>query len=134
MTMISRRDFMTTSFGLPLYAALAGKIDSTVSGVRLGTITYSFRELPRTPAAFDAVDVVIKALTECGIGEIELFSPDLEPRFPGQREELRKWRLSTPMEHFKGVCKRFEDAGITLFAYTVNFRSDFTDEELERSF
>ena len=132
---ISRRDFMKTSIaGLPLVAALGGKIDSTVNGVRLGTITYSFREIQRTPGASDAVDVVIKALTECGIGEIELFSPDLEPRFPGAREELRKWRLSTPMEHFKTVRKRFEDAGISLFAYTVNFRNDFTDEELEKSF
>ena len=64
---------------MPLYAALAAKIDSVVSGVRLGTITYSFRQLPRTPGASDAVDVMINALTECGIGEIELFSPDLEP-------------------------------------------------------
>jgi len=86
---ITRRDFVKTSFaGLPLYAALAGKIDSMVSGVRLGTITYSFRELPRSPGALDAVDVVIKALTECGIGEIELFSPDLQPRLA--REDLRK--------------------------------------------
>ena len=130
---MTRRDFVKTSFaGLPLYAALAGKIDSTVSGVRLGTITYSFRELPRSPGALDAVDLVIKALTECGIGEIELFSPDLQPRLA--REDLRKWRLSTPMEHFKAVRKKFEDAGIALFAYTVNFRDDFTDDELEKSF
>ena len=130
---ITRRDFVKTSFaGLPLYAALAGKIDSMVSGVRLGTITYSFPELPRSPGALDAVDVVIKALTGCGIGEIELFSPDLQPRLA--REDLRKWRLSTPMEHFKAVRKKFEDAGIALFAYTVNFRNDFTDDELEKSF
>src|SRR5437870_3481943 len=111
---------------------LPEKIDSMVSGVRLGTITYSFRELPRSPGALDAVDVVIKALTECGIGEIELFSPDLQPQLA--REDLRKWRLSTPMEHFKAVRKKFEDAGIALFAYTVNFRNDFTDDELEKSF
>src|SRR5437867_3172554 len=130
---MTRRDFVKTSFaGLPLYAALAGKIDSTVNGVRLGTITYSFRELPRTPGALDAVDVDIKALTECGIGEIELSSPDLQPRLP--REDLRKWRLSTPMEHFKALRKKFEDAGIKLFAYTVNFRNDFTDDELDKTF
>jgi len=137
MATISRRDFVRTALaGMPLYAALAGKIDSIVNGVRLGTITYSFRELPRTPGASDAVDVMIKALTDCGIGEIELFCPDLEPRFSGggRREDLRKWRLSTPMDHFKAVRKRFEHAGISLFAYTVNFRDDFTDEELERCF
>src|SRR5438552_17430392 len=126
--MVSRRDFVKMAAAFPL--ALAAKIDSVVSGVRLGTITYSFRQLPRTPGASDAVDVMISALTECGIGEIELFSPDLEPaRLP--REELRKWRLSTPTDHYKAVRKRFDDAGISLFAYTVNFRGDYTDEEFD---
>jgi sugar phosphate isomerase/epimerase len=136
--MMQRRDFIKLAVSMPLL----GKIDSVTNGVRLGTITYSFRDLPRTPGAADAVDVMIKALTECGIGEIELFSPHVEPSFPGgrgaeaqrSREQLRQWRLSTPAQHFKDVRKRFEDAGISLFAYTVNFRNDFTDEELEKSF
>src|SRR5438876_38211 len=102
--MYSRRDFVKTFAGVPLSLALGMKIDSVVSGVRLGTITYSFRQVPRTAGASDAVDVMIKSSTDCGIGEIELFSPDLEPA--GQpREELRKWRLSTPMDHFKSVRK-----------------------------
>jgi sugar phosphate isomerase/epimerase len=121
-----------TMAGIPL-SVLAAKIDSVVGGVRLGAITYSFRQMPRTAGASDAVDVMIKACRDCGIGEIELFSPDLEPvRLP--REELRKWRLSTPMDHFKAVRKQFDDAGIALFAYTVNFREDYTDEELDKAF
>jgi sugar phosphate isomerase/epimerase len=97
--------------------------------------------MPRTPGAEDAVDVMIKACADCGIGEIELFSPHVEPVFPGgrgeaqrSRELLRQWRLSTPTEHFKQVRKRFDDAGISLFAYTVNFRNDYTDEELDKTF
>jgi sugar phosphate isomerase/epimerase len=134
---MERRDFIKLA-ALPLLA----KIDSVVSGVRLGTITYSFRDLPRTAGAPDAVDVMIKALTECAIGEIELFAPHIEPAFPGgrgpeaerSREQLRQWRLSTPARHFKDVRKRFDDAGISLFAYTVNFRNDFTDAELDKAF
>jgi sugar phosphate isomerase/epimerase len=131
--MYSRRDFLKiTAASIPL-TAFAAEINSVVSGVRLGAITYSFRQMPRTPGASDAVDVMIKSCTECGIGEIELFSPDLEPsRLP--REEIRKWRLSTPMDHFKAVKKQFNDAGISLFAYTVNFRDDYTDEELDNAF
>src|SRR5262245_64049250 len=116
-----RRDFLKMAAAL----LLVPKIDSVVSGVRLGTITYSYRDLPRTPGAPDAVDVMIKALTECGIGEIELFSPHLEPA-QRTREQLRQWRLTTPPEHFKQVRKRFDDAGISLFAYTVNFKNDYT--------
>jgi sugar phosphate isomerase/epimerase len=132
---MQRRDFIKMAATVPFLT----KLDSVVSGVRLGTITYSFREMQRTPGAADAVDVMIKACTDCGIGEIELFSPHLEPVFPGgrgggQREQLRQWRLSTPAQHFKDVRKRFEDAGISLFAYTVNFRNDYTDEELDTAF
>ncbi len=115
-----------------LRGALAAKIDSVVNGVHLGAITYTFRQLPRTAGAMDAVDVMIDACTQCGIGEIELFSPDLEPKL--QREELRKWRVSTPMDHFKEVKKKFEDAGISFFAYTVNFNDSYTDEELDKAF
>src|SRR5262252_6661843 len=102
-----RRDFVKLAAAMPLLA----RIDSVVNGVRLGTITYSFRQLPRTPGASDAVDVMIKSLTDCGIGEIELYCPDLEPRFGGEgrREDLRKWRLSTTVDHFKAFRKRFED-------------------------
>src|SRR5580765_846807 len=124
-----RREFIQLAAAMPMFA----KIDSVVSGVRLGTITYSFRDLPRTPGASDAIDVMIKALTECGIGEIELFSPHAEPA-QRSREQLREWRLSTPLDHFKQVRKQFDDAGIRLFAYTINFRNDYTDAELDKSF
>ena len=131
----SRRDFVKVALaGIPVSMALGAKIDSIVSGVRLGAITYSFREMPRTPGAADAVDIMIKACTECGIGEIELFSPHLEPVLGRAREDLRKWRLSTPMDHFRAVRKKFDDAGISLFAYTVNFREDYTDPEVDSAF
>jgi len=135
---MQRREFIQLAAAFPLFQ----RINSVVDGVRLGTITYSFRDLPRTPGASDAVDVMIKALKECGIGEIELFGPHIEPVFPGgrgaeaqrAREQLRQWRLSTPMQFFRDVRKRFDDAGISLFAYTVNFRNDYTDDELDRTF
>ena len=53
--MYSRRDFLKiTAAGIPLTAFAAG-IDSVVNGVRLGAITYSFRQMPRTAGASDAV-------------------------------------------------------------------------------
>src|SRR2546428_13079781 len=121
MATISRRDFVRTAFaGMPLYAALAGKIDSIVNGVRLGTITYSFRDLPRTPGASDAVDVMIHALTDCGIGEIELFSPHVEPPLRA-REELRRWGIFPPLYHFPAVLQRGEQPRSTRFSFTLNF-------------
>ena len=78
--MVSRREFGMAALGaLALPRALMAAIDSTVRGVRLGVQTYSFRDLPR-PEGGDMVDVIVKAMTEDGLGECELWSPQLEPR------------------------------------------------------
>ena len=51
------------------------------------------------------------------------------------REDLRQWRLSTPMSHFAGIKKKFNDAGITIFAYCVNgMADDWTAEEIDTMF
>jgi len=143
--MHSRRDFEKLVLSGLAVAAYGAKIDSTVKGVRLGTITYSFRDFPRSPGK-DNVDAVIRALTECGIGEIELFSPNIEPgRASGSgrgnaaeaakaRDELRQWRLSTPMDYFKAIRKKFDEAGINIYAYTMNYRNEFTDPEIDKTF
>ncbi len=147
----SRRDFgRLTLFSVPLSAALA-KIDSRVNGVRIGACTYSFRDLPHEEGG-DAVGPVIKALTDCGAGICELFSPQLEPANPMTRgpmpmrpgrnspeakkvrDDLRQWRLTTPMDHFHAVRKKFDDAGVDIYAYTLNFRDDFTDDEIDKCF
>src|SRR6185436_10090454 len=50
------------------------------------------------------------------------------------REELRKWRLTTPLDHFKAIRKKFDTAGIKLQAYNYSFNDSFTDEEIDRGF
>lgn len=56
------------------------------------------------------------------------------PEAKKAREELRQWRLKTPASHFTAVKKKFDNAGIRIFAYTVNFRDDFTDPEIDKCF
>jgi sugar phosphate isomerase/epimerase len=51
-----------------------------------------------------------------------------------QRDELRKWRLSASLDYFKGIKKKFNDAGIKLYAYNYSFNDSFTDDEIERGF
>jgi len=53
---------------------------------------------------------------------------------PAWREEVRKWRLATPLSHFTGVKKQFDEAGITIQAYNLSFNESFTDEEIDRGF
>ena len=130
------------------YAGAA--IDSTFNGVRLGVQTYSFRDLPRTAGATDSVDVVIKAMLDAGVGECELFAPQLEPQFAQgargargappspeaikAREDLRRWRIESSLDHFRNVRKKFDAAGLTIFAYCYNMNASFTDAEIDRGF
>jgi sugar phosphate isomerase/epimerase len=148
--MITRRKFGTIALAgaaWPRFLEAQGK--STIAGVRLGVQTYSFRDLPRPPGAADAVDVVIKAMKDSGIGECELFAPQLEPVFPAgrgargappspeavkARDDLRKWRLEAPLDHFRNVRKKFDAAGLTIAAYCYNMNASFTDAELDRGF
>ncbi len=163
--MYSRRDFGKLALAaIPSPFVLGARIDSTYKGVTLGAITYSFRDLPRTPGK-DNVDDIIKAVSECGIGEIELYSPNIEPapasaarpaasgpaygvargaRAPltpeqiearkAEREALRQWRIETPASYYQSIRRKLDSAGIGLFAYTLGFNADFTDDEIEAGF
>src|SRR5271170_1476461 len=76
--MYTRRDFgKITLAALPLASAFA-KINSKINGVQLGVQTYSFRDLPSE----GIVDAVIKAMTEIGLGECEVFTSQFEPAQP----------------------------------------------------
>ncbi len=122
------------SFGKLVLAGLPATLLMAKEGVRLGVCTYSFRDLPHTGSG-DAVDPVLEALTAVGAKQCELFSPQLEPAGSNKdREGLRQWRMTTPPEHFEAVRKKFDKAGVEIFAYTVNFHDGFTDEEIDKCF
>jgi sugar phosphate isomerase/epimerase len=76
---------------------------------------------------------VLQAMVEVGLGECELFSPHIEPRGVS-REDLRKWRLTVPLDELKAIRKKFDDAGINLYAFNLSFNDSFTDEEIDRGF
>ncbi|MBO0859972.1 MAG: sugar phosphate isomerase/epimerase, partial [Chloracidobacterium sp.] len=51
-----------------------------------------------------------------------------------RQEEIRQWRLSVSLDHFKDIRKKFEAAGIRLQAYNYSFNDNFSDEEIDRGF
>ena len=141
--MLTRRDFgKLTLAGLPLASAFA-KIDSEIEGVQIGAQSYSFRDL--------SFDDALKAMVADGLGDCEPFSPHIEgghtDKSPmadfrhmdvlqrkAMREDLRAWRLSVSLDYFKNIRKRFDDAGVKLYAYNYSFADNFTDDEIERGF
>ncbi len=133
--MIPRRSFLSAT-ALPFVSAVpslaappaAAKIDSRIKGVRLGAQSYSFRDR--------SLDEAIDAMKTIGLGEVELWQGHIEPGRVQRtsREALREWRLSSPLALFEGVRRKFDDAGILLYAYNYSFREDFTDAEIQRGF
>ena len=141
--MLTRREFgALTLSSLALPSVLRAQ---TVSGVRLGVQTYSFRELTRPPGG-NLVDPIIAAMKECGLTECELWAPQIEPPSsfgrgrptPEQaqqaREAAKTWRLETPINHFRAIQKKFEGAGMTIYAFNYSPNNSFTDAEIDRGF
>src|SRR5882757_8522292 len=130
---ISRRDLGKLALSsAPLAAAFgARKIDSTVNGVRIGAITYSFNTI-----ASPVPEAIIRAYVEIGLGETELMSnhcealagapqlpnglqrrgtpptPEQQAEMQSAREKLAQWRSSATTQSWKTVARKFNDAGI----------------------
>src|SRR5262245_58456579 len=145
----SRREFARMLTGIPLAAILPGvseaqrQINSVINGVRLGAQSYSFRDL--------SLDKCIEAMAQIGLGECELFQNHIEDAGTAKlraglrptpdpagtmspRQLLRYWRLNTSLDEFKEVRRKFDAAGVGLYAYNLSFKDDFTDEEIDRGF
>lgn len=122
------------SIALPVsYRPAINKINSKFNGVQLGVQSYSFRDRK--------LDEAIKAMADIGIGSCELWQghvepADLEAKYKGDelRQEMRRWRLNVSLDEFKAVRAKFDRAGITLYAYNLSIRDDYTDREIERGF
>jgi sugar phosphate isomerase/epimerase len=165
--MFTRRDFHKMALAAaPLSLARGASLTSIIDGVHLGVQTYSYRELPLD----GNVDAVIKAMTQNGISECELFAQQIEPpniatNFWGgvdpkvlgagadgnalgeqlkakakqesvikARNDLRKWRLEAPLDHFREARKKFDAAGVDVHVYNLSFNNSFTDPEIDRVF
>src|ERR1700733_10845291 len=122
---ITRRHFHKMVAGTAATSLLLAKINSVVDGVQIGCQSYSFRDRP--------LDDAIKAMTEVGLGECELWQGHVEPK--GLKgKELTNWRETVDLDELAKVRKKFDDAGINLYAYNYSFRDNFSDKEIERGF
>jgi sugar phosphate isomerase/epimerase len=140
----TRRDVAKLALAsIPAVRALAAP-NSRINGVQIGVITYSFRPL-------EDIDQLVRMISQIGISEVELMSNAVEvfagapgagfgarggtPQEQAARaENLRKWRLSTPMDRFKPVRQKFDSAGIDLALLCFNMRDGNSDEEIDYAF
>ena len=113
---ITRRKFS----GILLGAAGAGLLrpfdkvkPSVVSGVEIGVQSYTFRKF--------TIEGMIAEMQKVGLSSVEPWNGHLDP-------------MKTSEAEFKAVKKKFDDAGIHVSAYCVNFPKDSSDEHLDRGY
>ena len=138
------------------WLAQSRKPNSVIQGVRLGTITYSYRSMPDQSA-----EATLRYIVDSGISAIELMNGPAESfagappsgrgggggggRGRGQAtpeqqaaqreaaERLKKWRTSVSMDRFKALRKMYNDAGVTIYAWKV-LNPSMSDAEFEYVF
>jgi sugar phosphate isomerase/epimerase len=131
-------------------AAPAGtKPNSVFNGVRIGTITYSFRGVEST------AEGTLKAILACGLSEVELMSGPVDdyvglgggarggPRGGKDKgaarpspEEQRQQRLAVPLAKYEAFRKMYNDAGVNIHIvkYDNIGAENMTDEEIDNCF
>jgi len=152
----TRRDLGRIALAsVPLRVALGAKrINSVFGGVRIGAITYSFNRI-----ASPDPEAIVRAFVEVGLGEAELMSNHCEalagapqmpagggggrgtPPTPEQQaerqaavEKLAQWRAAADATTWKGVTRKFNDAGIDLALLCYNMQDSMKDEDIEYGF
>ena len=147
-------------FGATSVFGRAAVPDSTIAGVQIGLIApYSFgRDAPDADTILKYVaDIGISGL-ELQNGPAESFAGapaemvrggGRPPGGPGQRVELtpeqqaerrqaqaalKKWRLSASMDKFKELRKKYNDAGVRIYAFKLALSDSMSDEEYEYTF
>jgi sugar phosphate isomerase/epimerase len=160
----TRREFGQLAVGaLPAAAMMTSadgwtqtrKPNSVIDGVKIGTITYSYRSMPDQGA-----EATLRYIVDSGISQIELMGGPAEsfagipasgggggrggrggePLTPEQQaaqraaaERVRKWRTSVSMDRFKALRKMYNDAGVSIYAWKV-LNPNMSDEEFEYVF
>ena len=161
----TRRDFgklaltamPAVAIAKPSLAALmqaSAKPNSTINGINLGTITYSYRAMPDQSAA-----AILRYVLDSGISRIEFMGGPVEafagapssggfggggrggpPPTPEQQAARREaaaklsaWRTSVSMDRFKALRKMFNDAGVTIYAWK-QLSPNMSDAEMEYVF
>lgn len=138
-------------FTLSLQAqSVSTKPDSKFEGIQIGVITYSYRSMPHD------IDKLIEFCLASGISAIELMGDAVEeyagkpkadfswrsgPRQPmtdlqkaqvaTYNKQVADWRATVSMDKFIEVRKKFDAAGIKIYAFKPNaFGPNNTDEEV----
>ena len=113
----------------------AQKPNSKFGGVQIGTITYSYRDMPGKSLE-DILDYTVRS----GISSVELMGGAVEeyagiPRGRGREgaAAVREWRKTVSMDKFKEVKKMFNSKGVKIHILKLG-EANWSDEEIDYAF
>jgi sugar phosphate isomerase/epimerase len=149
----TRRDLGKVALAtLPMAKAFGvAKINSKFGGVQIGAISYSFNRIASPDAA-----VIIKALVDLGLGEVELTldhceslagipaapagggraqsTPEQQAASAEAHAKIAAWRAAATPATWAPVRKRFEDAGVDVALLSGEMNDRMTDKDIEYQF
>ncbi|MEQ1883733.1 MAG: TIM barrel protein [Bryobacteraceae bacterium] len=141
----TRRDFAKAALGVGGWTAFRSSANaqnapnrSSINGVQFGLQPFCYHDLANS---IETRPELLRRLVENGMGMVELHATWCEPNYaaPGvsakeARDKLRSWRLAATPEYYKKIKAEFDNAGISIFNYYINFAEDQTDGELDALF
>lgn len=111
---------------------------SYISGVQFGLQPFCYHDLPMSP---ENRPILIQRMQQNRLGMVELWATWVQPRFTGPgvtaeeaRTKLRDWRLSAPADYYRKIKREFDEAGISIFTFYINFDDSFTDAEIDATY
>lgn len=138
--------------------AFADKPNSKFKGVQIGAITYSFRSMPHdvdkliqfcVDANLSAIELMGDSVEEYAgkpkspvdmaqvfrntpQGQRPQLTDEQKAQMANYNKQVAEWRSTVSMDKFKEVRKKFDKAGISIYAFKPNaFGANNTDAEVE---
>ncbi|MDR1097417.1 MAG: sugar phosphate isomerase/epimerase [Tannerella sp.] len=87
----------------------AKKQSSKFGGVQIGTITYSYRDMPGK-----SLEATLDYAVKSGLSSVELMGYTVESYAGIPAENQKEWRTTVSMDKFKEIKKMFKDKGIRI--------------------
>jgi len=139
--LLTRRGFMGGAAALAAYGILpgsglmaapsAGKPNSVFDGVRIGTITYSYRS-----SRLGTAEDTLKALIQCGLSEVELMGGPIQNYIntatKGKKFESKDAQREAQLAACRELRKMYNDAGVNIHIQKSGFGR--SDEDIEFNF
>ena len=110
--------------------AAAQKPNSKFGGVQIGTITYSYRDMPD-----QTLESILNYTVQSGINSVELMGGTVEQYagIPKNSNEAGEWRKTVSMDKFKEIKKMFNKKGVNIHGINMDI-ARWSDEEIDYAF